>query len=127
MTPAADTDERFTPEAFFAATRRALHAEPPSISDPVGDHSLNPDMLLEPAVYKDAAVLIPVIAHETGVTVLLTQRTAHLSSHAGQIAFPGARSIRAMPAPPRRRCARRRRRSVSTAERYQFWAISTPI
>ena len=91
MTPAADTDERFTPEAFFAATRRALHAEPPSISDPVGDHSLNPDMLLEPAVYKDAAVLIPVIAHETGVTVLLTQRTAHLSSHAGQIAFPGGK------------------------------------
>ncbi len=37
-----------------------------------------------------ASVLIPVVvrAHPT---VLLTQRTAHLSSHSGQIAFPGGK------------------------------------
>lgn len=38
-----------------------------------------------------AAVLMPLIDHADGMTVLLTQRTAHLSSHAGQISFPGGR------------------------------------
>lgn len=39
----------------------------------------------------DAAVLIPVIDRSAGMTVLLTQRTELLKSHAGQIAFPGGR------------------------------------
>ncbi len=38
-----------------------------------------------------AAVLIPLVAREGGLTVLLTQRTSHLSSHSGQIAFPGGK------------------------------------
>lgn len=38
-----------------------------------------------------AAVLIPLVLRETGLTVLLTQRTAHLRDHAGQISFPGGR------------------------------------
>lgn len=38
-----------------------------------------------------AAVLIPLVAREEGPTVLLTQRTAHLRDHAGQICFPGGR------------------------------------
>ncbi len=38
-----------------------------------------------------AAVLVPLIAHERGITVLLTQRASHLSRHPGQIAFPGGR------------------------------------
>jgi 8-oxo-dGTP pyrophosphatase MutT (NUDIX family) len=37
-----------------------------------------------------AAVLIPIVMHKMP-TVLLTQRTAHLSTHAGQIAFPGGK------------------------------------
>jgi 8-oxo-dGTP pyrophosphatase MutT (NUDIX family) len=36
-----------------------------------------------------AAVLIPIVRRPEGLTVLLTQRTAHLSNHAGQISFPG--------------------------------------
>jgi 8-oxo-dGTP pyrophosphatase MutT (NUDIX family) len=39
-----------------------------------------------------AAVLIPVIAHPRGLTVLFTQRTAHLRSHSGQVSFPGGRA-----------------------------------
>jgi len=39
-----------------------------------------------------AAVLIPVIAHPGDLTVLFTQRTAHLKSHAGQVSFPGGRA-----------------------------------
>ena len=38
-----------------------------------------------------AAVLVPLINRPDGITVLLTQRTAHLNDHAGQISFPGGR------------------------------------
>ena len=38
-----------------------------------------------------AAVLVPLVQRETGLTVLLTQRTAHLRDHPGQISFPGGR------------------------------------
>jgi 8-oxo-dGTP pyrophosphatase MutT (NUDIX family) len=39
---------------------------------------------------RPAAVLIPVVDHKEP-TVLLTQRSAHLNEHAGQIAFPGGK------------------------------------
>ena len=38
-----------------------------------------------------AAVLVPLVLHESGMTVLLTQRTAHLNDHPGQVSFPGGR------------------------------------
>ena len=38
-----------------------------------------------------AAVLVPLINRPSGATVMLTQRTAHLHDHAGQISFPGGR------------------------------------
>ncbi len=40
---------------------------------------------------KPAAVLIPVFERDEGLTVLLTERSAELKHHAGQIAFPGGR------------------------------------
>jgi 8-oxo-dGTP pyrophosphatase MutT (NUDIX family) len=40
---------------------------------------------------KPAAVLIPLIAHPNGVTMLLTQRSSQLRQHSGQIAFPGGK------------------------------------
>lgn len=39
----------------------------------------------------DAAVLFPIVMREHEPTVLLTQRTAHLKDHPGQISFPGGR------------------------------------
>ena len=39
-----------------------------------------------------ASVLVPLVERESGLTVLLTQRTAHLRDHAGQISFPGGRA-----------------------------------
>jgi 8-oxo-dGTP pyrophosphatase MutT (NUDIX family) len=39
-----------------------------------------------------AAVLIPIVQRPEGPTVLLTQRTAHLSNHGGQVSFPGGRA-----------------------------------
>jgi len=41
---------------------------------------------------RPAAVLVPVLRREAGLTILLTQRTDHLYDHAGQISFPGGRS-----------------------------------
>ena len=55
-----------------------------------GDHNLNPNMEL-PKTCKQAAVLIPLIRHKSGMTVLLTRRASHLKDHAGQISFPGGR------------------------------------
>jgi 8-oxo-dGTP pyrophosphatase MutT (NUDIX family) len=39
-----------------------------------------------------AGVLVPIIAHADGLTVLFTQRTASLRSHSGQVSFPGGRA-----------------------------------
>jgi 8-oxo-dGTP pyrophosphatase MutT (NUDIX family) len=39
-----------------------------------------------------ASVLIPLVLRAEGITMLLTQRTAHLTDHAGQISFPGGRA-----------------------------------
>jgi 8-oxo-dGTP pyrophosphatase MutT (NUDIX family) len=56
-------------------------------ADPAGDvgYAL-------PADLRPAAVLVPVIEREEGLTVLFTRRTDHLSHHAGQISFPGGRA-----------------------------------
>jgi 8-oxo-dGTP pyrophosphatase MutT (NUDIX family) len=56
-----------------------------------GDHDLNPGETPPSAALRPAAVLVPLIEHQDGMTVLLTRRTAHLSAHAGQVAFPGGR------------------------------------
>lgn len=57
---------------------------------PRGDHDLNPDML-PPETLVAAAVLVPLVARDGGITVLLTRRTDHMSSHGGQVSFPGGR------------------------------------
>lgn len=54
----------------------------------------SPELRVEP-LFSDrkpafASVLIPIVLREQPM-VLLTQRTAHLSSHSGQIAFPGGK------------------------------------
>ena len=56
-----------------------------------GDHDLNPGWTPPSAALRPAAVLVPLVDHPDGMTVLLTLRTAHLSAHAGQVAFPGGR------------------------------------
>src|SRR5262249_49073662 len=56
-----------------------------------GDHDLNPGVTPPSTALTPAAVLVPLIDHRDGMSVLLTQRTAHLTAHAGQISFPGGR------------------------------------
>ena len=38
-----------------------------------------------------AAVLVPLVDHADGLTVLLTERASQLARHSGQISFPGGR------------------------------------
>jgi 8-oxo-dGTP pyrophosphatase MutT (NUDIX family) len=44
-----------------------------------------------PARRVPAAVLVPLVERDSGLTVLLTQRAETLKDHAGQISFPGGR------------------------------------
>lgn len=55
------------------------------------DFDLNPDLARPLRELRPAAVLIPVIARPEGATVLMTRRADSLTSHTGQIAFPGGR------------------------------------
>jgi 8-oxo-dGTP pyrophosphatase MutT (NUDIX family) len=83
---------------FFERSRARLGFEvPPGLVDPnviprSGDYGT--DRMLEIVAreqpVRPAAVLIPVVDHPQP-TVLLTQRSAHLADHAGQIAFPGGK------------------------------------
>lgn len=58
------------------------------LEDGVGDEELMP-----------AAVLFPIVRRDGEPTVLLTQRTAHLKDHPGQISFPGGRREPTDPSP----------------------------
>jgi 8-oxo-dGTP pyrophosphatase MutT (NUDIX family) len=39
-----------------------------------------------------AAVLVPIVSHGSGATVVFTKRTSHLKAHSGQVSFPGGRA-----------------------------------
>lgn len=82
------------------ATTRLHRAEPPPHQGR-SDFDLDPGLAAEIAALaaasgqpvaplKRAAVLVPVVLRDP-LTILLTLRTDGLSSHAGQIAFPGGR------------------------------------
>src|SRR3546814_2039045 len=59
-------------------------------STPRSDFDLDPlGRPVETRSLRSAGVLVPLIDRPGGLTVLLTQRTAHLQKHAGQINFPG--------------------------------------
>lgn len=48
-------------------------------------------MHLVPAQRTQAAVLMPLVMHDDGVSLLFTQRPTHMRRHPGQISFPGGR------------------------------------
>ena len=83
-------------EEFRSRLMSGLRLEPPGLAEPDGllngDFKLNdPDDIDENTAIREAAVLVPLIEHEDGIHVLLTERSGDLSSHAGQVAFPGGR------------------------------------
>ncbi|PCI05767.1 MAG: CoA pyrophosphatase [Hyphomicrobiales bacterium] len=59
----------------------------------IGDFTQNPDLrkwVMSRAV-KEAAILMPLVEREGEMSLLLTKRADKLSSHSGQIAFPGGK------------------------------------
>lgn len=58
-----------------------------------GDHVTDPSLMefMEGLTLRDAAVLIGIVERDGAATLLLTRRTDHLKSHAGQIALPGGK------------------------------------
>ncbi|HEY8194756.1 MAG TPA: CoA pyrophosphatase [Hyphomicrobium sp.] len=78
--------------ALEKLARSRLLANPPILNGPQspGDDDLNPDIGRFAANLRHAAVLIPIVARSP-LSVILTERTEHLSAHAGQIAFPGGK------------------------------------
>lgn len=92
---------RLTAPEFRNLARERLNPAPSeAIFDPRtgrswarSDFDLNPELLADLALMeppRPAAVLVPVVARRE-LTVLLTVRTDHLPTHAGQIAFPGGK------------------------------------
>lgn len=56
------------------------------------DYDLNPDATRRPpGELRPAAVLVAITPRPTGATVVLTRRADELTSHSGQVAFPGGR------------------------------------
>ena len=72
--------------------RASLMGRAPAAAErPRGDHDLNPELYEPGRRLTPAAVLVPIVEREAGLTVLLTRRTDHLDDHAGQVSFPGGR------------------------------------
>ena len=78
--PPAVPQQRLAPDAI-----RRRFAEPPSWEP----EQISDRMRLRDGPPRPAAVLVPLVAHASEVTVLLTRRTLTLRSHSGQVAFPG--------------------------------------
>ena len=74
-----------------------LRAFPPDMGDVIArprgdhDHQEHPFRIIAEDDATAAAVLVPVVAREAGLTVLFTQRSAAMRRHAAQVAFPGGR------------------------------------
>ncbi len=75
----------------------AERLDPLDAWDPATEH-LRSDFDLNPewrpttsGPLRDAAVLIPVVERASGLSVILTRRSDTLTSHRGQVAFPGGR------------------------------------
>jgi len=94
-------DPRLTEDGFRALAAHRLDRTPSeAVFDPRtgkawgrGDWDLNPELLEDFAAMppaRPAAVLFGIVARAE-LTVLLTQRTHTLPTHAGQIAFPGGK------------------------------------
>ncbi len=75
------------PQRLTPAWLRTHFAAPPAWQPEMAEESLSPRPDPTPA-----SVLVPLVLREGGLTLLLTQRTAHLTDHAGQISFPGGRA-----------------------------------
>jgi 8-oxo-dGTP pyrophosphatase MutT (NUDIX family) len=71
-----------------AALRERLQRRTPQSFSVYGDE----DVERQVWAVTPASVLVPIVTHLEGLTVLFTQRTAQLRAHSGQVSFPGGRA-----------------------------------
>jgi 8-oxo-dGTP pyrophosphatase MutT (NUDIX family) len=77
-----------------AGLRERLKRTPPAFSV-YGDDEAG----RESAAATPAAVLVPIVDHPSGLSVIFTKRTTHLKAHSGQVSFPGGRAEPEDPTP----------------------------
>jgi 8-oxo-dGTP pyrophosphatase MutT (NUDIX family) len=77
-----------------AALKERLKRTPPAFSV-YGDDGTG----RAAAAVTAAAVLVPIVDHPSGLTVIFTQRTSQLKAHSGQVSFPGGRAEPEDPTP----------------------------
>ncbi|MGE5616687.1 MAG: CoA pyrophosphatase [Bacillota bacterium] len=82
----APARKRLGRDAIVARLRTMPPAEQLLTEDDVERRRLNDSGALKPA-----AVLLLLVNHDAGPSIVFTQRTLHLADHAGQISFPGGR------------------------------------
>lgn len=90
LVPVTSVDDHLPAVSAAALTAEAIRGRLAALSawtpEFPGDGGLFPGR--EPS---GAAVLIPLVQHDAGLSLLLTRRADHLRDHAGQISFPGGR------------------------------------
>lgn len=74
-----------------AALRERFRQERDWRREMLGDQQFEDGELMPGRDYRRASVLVPIVAGDS-LSLLLTQRTSHLTNHAGQISFPGGRA-----------------------------------
>lgn len=93
--PCRPDADRFSWRTVRARRDRLIPLDEPVLerSGPHGDHLLNPGMVpgADGRRLRDAAVLVPIVRVEPEAMIVLTERSNHLPSHAGQVAFPGGK------------------------------------
>ena len=75
----------------IAELRAALQPLDAVVPDTCWNHAELDGLPIPAAGLADAAVLVGLVPHAAGTTVLLTRRTDALRNHAGQVSFPGGR------------------------------------
>ena len=75
----------------IAELRAALQPLDAVVPDTCWNHAELEGLPIPAAGLADAAVLVGLVPHAAGTTVLLTRRTDALRNHAGQVSFPGGR------------------------------------
>jgi 8-oxo-dGTP pyrophosphatase MutT (NUDIX family) len=80
-------ESALAPERLDVEWLRSRFANPPQWQPEALEEALVRRPVMTPA-----SVLIPLVLRPEGLAMLLTQRTAHLTDHGGQISFPGGRA-----------------------------------
>ena len=86
--PVTSVDAQLPPVAIDQLGTRALRAR--FATPPTWTPELRREPRMSDRPPAQAAVLVPIVTRDQP-TVLLTERTAHLTHHSGQVAFPGGR------------------------------------